>query len=184
MRRERAHRHALADQACRHVAVVKLPSEIGDQLHAAARRNDFEPIARDSVQRLHQMIAPITVDARHLSDMRRQMTALDELGQRILQRRGADLPAVPLRPLENLDISLGHQGVTQADIRKRRFRERTDIENSAPFIQALQGGDRSAVIMKPAIVIILDDSRADGSGEGNKLVTTIDRHQPSGRVLM
>src|SRR5204863_2253934 len=61
---------------------------------------------------------------------------------------------------------------------------RADVEHAAIAIQTLQGGNGLSVIMKLAVVIVLDDRRADRGGEGEKFLSARDRHEPSRRVLM
>jgi len=97
--------------------------------------------------------------------MSRKIAITDEFRQCDLRCPHHHLAGMALHPLECLDEAIGHDGVTDADIGKHRFRERSDIENVAGGIEPLQRDHRPAVEMKFAVVIVLDDRSSRFRGE-------------------
>ena len=116
--------------------------------------------------------------------MGREVTIVDEFGERVLHGRRHDLTAVTLSLLDDVDEPVGDDGVAGPDIREGRFREGADIENATGVVEPLQGSDRPAVIVELAVIVVLDDRRADRRCERENLLPSFDGHQLPGRILV
>ena len=108
----------------------------------------------------------------------------DEFGQRILHRDRRQHSHLALRQFEDVDQPFGHDDIADADIRIGRFRESAEIEDAWRRRQPLQRGHRTRLIVKFAVIVVLDDAGADRLRIAKQFEAAADRHQPPRRILM
>ena len=135
-------------------------------------------------KRLQHAVAPSLVETRHPSDVTEIGARADEFGQRILHRDRRQHSHVALREFEDIDQRFGHDDIAEADVRIGRFREGAEIEHARRRRQPLQRGHRARLIVKFAVIVVLDDAGAHGFGKAKQFEAAADRHQPPGRVLV
>ena len=80
--------------------------------------------------------------------------------------------------------TLRHDRVSHPNIGQHHLGEGADVEYAACGIEALQGCHGSSLVMKLAVVVVLDQHGADSRRKAQQLHPPIDRHQPAGRILM
>ena len=95
-----------------------------------------------------------------------------------------NIPIWRCASLEDIDQRFRHHEIADADVRIGRLREGAEIEHARRRCEPLQRGHRARLVVKFAVIIVLDDAGACGFGKAKQFETAADRHQPSGRVLV
>jgi hypothetical protein len=145
---------------------------------------DGKPAAGFAGKRLQHAVASSLVETRHPSDVTEIGACADEFGQRILHRDRRQHSHLALRQFEDVDQPFGHDDIADADIRIGRFRESAEIEDAWRRRQPLQRGHRTRLIVKFAVIVVLDDAGADRLRIAKQFEAAADRHQPPRRILM
>ncbi len=159
-------------------------AEICDEMHALIGQRHIEPARGAACERLGERIALLAIEQAHAADMRGKIALLHELrNDGLLQRRGLAVDQIA-RADESVHQGSRHHGVADAQARKQRLVERTDIDHLLGIIEALQGSQRRAGIAKLAGVIILEDEGAALPRPRQQLQAPRHRHRNAGRKLV
>ena len=104
-----------------------------------------------------QRIAPAAVELAHVADMRGKVPLADEFGGDRLHQLRTVAVIHRARGDERVNQRRRDDQVRQPQRREQRFGEGAEVQHPATAIQALHRRYRQAVVMKLAVVIVLDD---------------------------